>query len=96
VKLGHLLLRLAQGGGIGKGFRHGLAGHAASEAKLRIMCRVAVFGAVAGWLTAAPGHSANGTLSKSTQVEELLQELGSLRLQSCEIVRQRVSSRNRS
>ena len=44
VKLGHLLLRLAQGGGIGKGFRHGLAGHAASEAKLRIMCRVAVFG----------------------------------------------------
>jgi len=42
VKLGHLLLRLAQGGGIGKGFRHGLAGHAASEAKLRIMCRVVV------------------------------------------------------
>jgi hypothetical protein len=67
VKLGHLLLRLAQGGGIGKGFRHGLAGHAASEAKLRIMCRVAVFGAVAGWLTAAPGYGANGTLSKSTK-----------------------------
>src|SRR5205823_8602771 len=61
----------------------------ASEAKLRIMSRVVVFGAVAGRFAAAPGHGGNGTRSKITQVEELLQELGSLGFQSCEIVRHR-------
>src|SRR5712664_3981157 len=87
VKLGHLLLRLAQRRGIGKALRYRLAGHTASEAKLRIMSRVVVFGAVAGRFAAAPGHGGNGTRSQITQAEELLQELGSLGLQSCEIVR---------
>src|SRR5439155_1140541 len=89
MKLGDLLLRLAQRRGIGKALRYRLAGDAASEAKLRIMSRVVVFGAVAGRFAAAPGHGGNGTRSKITQVEELLQELGSLGFQSCEIVRHR-------
>ena len=50
VKLDHLLLRLAQRRGIGKALRDRLTGHAAREAKLRIMSRVVVFGAVAGRL----------------------------------------------
>ena len=50
MKLGDLLLRLAERGRIGKGLRHGLAGHAAGEAKLWIMSRVVVFSAVAGRL----------------------------------------------
>ena len=50
VKFGDLLLGLAQGGGIGKSFRHGLAGHPASETKLRFTSRVVMFGAVAGRL----------------------------------------------
>ncbi len=87
VKLGDFLLRLAQRGGIGKGFCHRPAGHAACEAKLRIMSRVVVFGAVAGRLAAASGHGGNGARSQITQAEELLQELGSLGLQSGEIVR---------
>src|SRR5438094_3614588 len=89
MKLGDLLLRLAQRRGIGKALRYRLAGDAASEAKLRIMSRGVVFGAVAGRFAAAPGHGGNGTRSKITQVEELLQELGSLGFQSCEIVRHR-------
>src|SRR5713226_3611475 len=89
VKLGHLLLRLAQRRGIGKALRYRLAGHTASEAKLRIMSRVVVFGAVAGRFAAAPGHGGNGTRSQITQAEELLQELGSLGLQSCKIIRHR-------
>jgi len=44
---------------------------------------------VAGRLAAAPGHGGNGTRSKITQAEELLQELGSLGLQSCKIIRHR-------
>src|SRR6266852_249133 len=59
VKLGDFLLCLAQRGGIGKGFCHRLAEHAASEAKLRVMSRVVVFGAVAGGLAAASGHGGN-------------------------------------
>jgi hypothetical protein len=53
VELGDLLLGFAQGGGIGKGLRHGLAGHAASETELRVVSRVVAFGAVAGRLAAA-------------------------------------------
>src|SRR5438034_4942426 len=87
VKLGHLLLRLAQRCGIGKALRYRLARDSASEAKLRIMSRVVVFGAVAGRLAAASGHGGNGARSQITQAEELLQELGSLGLQSGEIVR---------
>src|SRR6266699_148180 len=89
VKLGHLLLRLAQRRGIGKALRYRLAGDAASEAKLRIMSRVVVFGAVAGSFAAAPGHGGNGTRSQITQAEEFLQELGSMGLQSCKIIRHR-------
>ena len=91
VKLGDFLLRLAQRGGIGKGFCHRPAGHAACEAKLRIMSRVVVFGAVAGRLAAASGHGGNGARSQITQAEELLQELGSLGLQGGEIVRHKGS-----
>ena len=80
VKLGDLLLRFAQGGGIGKAFRYRFAGHAAGEAELGIVPRVVVLGAVAGGLAAAPGHGGNGTRTEITQAEELLQELGSLGL----------------
>jgi hypothetical protein len=73
VKLGDLPLGLAQGGGIGKGLRHRLAGHAASETELRVMSRIVAFGALAGPLAAAG--------SQITQAEELLQELGSFGLQ---------------
>src|SRR6266436_593383 len=82
----HLLMGLAQRRGIGKALRDRLAGHATSEAKLRIMSRVVVFGAVARRLAAAPGHRGNGTRSKIMQAEELFQELRSLGLQSCKIV----------
>jgi hypothetical protein len=51
------------------------------------MPRVVVFGAVAGRLAAASGHGGNGTGSKIAQGEELFQELGSLGLQCCDIVR---------
>src|SRR5580700_3150502 len=87
VKLGDLLLSFAQGGGIGKGLRHGLAVHAASETELRVMSRVVAFGAVAGRLAAASRHGGNGTRSQITQTEELFQELGSFGLQSSDIVR---------
>jgi len=64
VKLGDLLLRFAQGAGIGEGFRHRLAGHAASEAKLRIMSQVVVLGTVAGGRAAAPTYRGDGAESK--------------------------------
>jgi hypothetical protein len=51
------------------------------------MSRVVVFGAVAGRLAAAAGHGGNGTGSQITQAEKLLEELGSLSFQSCQIVR---------
>src|SRR5437660_931606 len=91
VKLADLLLRLAQRGGIGKGFRHRLAGHAASETKLGVMSGVVAFGAVAGRLAAASGHRGNGTGSQIAQAEELPQELGSLGLQSSELVKHKGS-----
>jgi hypothetical protein len=87
VKLDDLLLGFAKGGGIGKGLRHGLAGHAASEAELRVMSRVVAFGAVAGGLAAAAHDRGKGARSQITQAEELLQELGSFGLQSIDIVR---------
>src|SRR5205807_10237129 len=87
VELGDFLLRLAQRGGIGKGFGHGFTRHAASQAKLRIMSRVVVFSAVAGRLAAASGHGGDGTGSQITQGEELFQELGSLGLQRGEVIR---------
>src|SRR5438552_7897019 len=90
VKLGDLLLGFAQGGGIGKGFRHGLAGHAASETELRVMSRVVVLGAVAGRLAAAAHDRGKGAGSQITQAEELLQELGSFGLQSIDIFRHKV------
>jgi len=82
VKLSDLLLGFTQGGGIGKRLRHGFAGHAASEAELRVMSRVVAFGAVAGRLAAAAHDRGKGAGSQITQAEELLQELGSLALQS--------------
>src|SRR5256884_7041233 len=91
VKLGDLLLGFAQGGGIGKGLRHGLAGHAASETELRVMSGVVAFGAVAGRLAAAAHDRGKGAGSQITQTEELLQELGSFGLQSIDIVRHKVS-----
>src|SRR5207253_7354956 len=91
VKLGHLLLRLAQRCGIGKALRYRLARDSASEAKLRIMSRVVVFGAVAGRLAAASDHCGNGARSKITPAEKLLQELGSLGPQCCDIVRHKDS-----
>ncbi|MEK7407233.1 MAG: hypothetical protein AAB225_19335 [Acidobacteriota bacterium] len=86
MKLGDLLLCLAQRGWIGKGLRHRLAGHSASQAKLRIMSGIVGLGAMAGGLAAAPGDGRDGTRPKIAQAEELLQELGSFGLQSCEIV----------
>src|SRR5439155_26277588 len=82
-----LLLGFAQGGVIGKGFRHGLAGHAASEAELRVMSRVVAFGAVAGRFAAAAHDRGKGAGSQITQAKELLQELGSFGFQSIDIVR---------
>ena len=87
VKLGDLLLGFTHGSGIGKGLRHGLAGHAASEAELRVMSRVVASGAVAGRLAAAAHDRGKGTGSQITQAEELLQELGSFGLQSIDIFR---------
>src|SRR2546429_9005088 len=77
--------------GIGKGLRHGLAGHAASETELRVMSGVVAFGAVAGRLAAAAHDRGKGAGSQITQTEELLQELGSFGLQSIDIVRHKVS-----
>src|SRR5580700_737142 len=91
VKLADLLLGFTQGGGIRKGFRHGLAGHAASEAELRVMSRVVAFGAVAGRLAAAAHDRSKRAGSQITQAEELLQELGSFGLPSSDIVRHKVS-----
>ena len=71
MKLGDLLLRLAERSRIGKGLRHRLAGHAAREAKLSIVPRVVVFSAVAGRLAAASGHRSDGAGSQITQPEEL-------------------------
>ena len=45
MKLGDVLLRLAQGRRIGKTLGHRFAGHAASETELGIMPGVVVFGA---------------------------------------------------
>jgi len=70
VKLGDLLLGFTQGGGIGKGFRHGLAGHAAGEAELRVMSRVVAFGAVAGRLAAAAHDCGKGAGSQIPQAED--------------------------
>ena len=71
MKLGDFLLRLAERGGIGKGFRHRLAGHAAREAELWIVSRVIVFSAVAGWLAATSSHCSDGAGAQITQAEEL-------------------------
>src|SRR6516164_6392339 len=59
------------------------------RAKLRIMSWVVVFGAVAGRLATAAGYGGDGTGSQIAQAEELLQELGSLRFQSSQIIRHR-------
>src|SRR5580704_11705562 len=87
VKLGDLLLRLAERGRIGKGLGHRLAGHAAREAKLWIVSGVVVFSAVAGRLATASGHGSDGAGSQITQAEELFQEFGSLGFQSGEVIR---------
>jgi hypothetical protein len=87
VKLGDLLLGFAQGRGIGKSLRHGLAGHAASETELRVVSRVVAFGTVAGRLAAAAHDGGKRAGAQITQAEELFQKLGSFALQSSDIVR---------
>ena len=91
VKLGDLLLCLAQRGGIGKGFGHGFASDAAGEAELRIMAGVVGLGAMAGGLAAATDHGGNGAGRKSPKRQKLFQKLGSFGLQGCEIVRHKGS-----
>jgi hypothetical protein len=61
---------------IGEALRYRPASDAPREAKLRIMSRGVVFGAVAGRLAAASGDRADGTRSQIPQAQELFQELG--------------------
>src|SRR5207247_3236774 len=76
VKLGHLLLRLAQRCGIGKALRYRLARDSASEAKLRIMSRVVVFGEVAGRLGAASDLCGIGARLKITSAGTVFLQCG--------------------
>src|SRR5207247_4742753 len=66
VKLGHLLLRLAQRCAIGNALRYRLARDSASAWKLRIMSGALVFRAVAGRLSAASDPCGPGRRSKIT------------------------------
>jgi hypothetical protein len=85
VELDDFLLRSAVG--LGKISVTVLPDGASQTKLIADHVQVVVFGAMAGRLVAASGHGGNGTRSKITQAEELVQELGSLRFQSCQLVR---------
>jgi hypothetical protein len=91
MKLGDLLLGLAEGGWVGKGFRHRLSGHSASQAELGIMSGIVRLGAMAGRFAAASRPGGNATRPKITQAEELLQEIGSFGFQGGEVINHRGS-----
>lgn len=84
MELSDLVLRFSKRGWIGKGLRHGFSAHPASEAELGIMTRIVRFGAMAGWFTAAADNGGNRTGPKITQMEELVEEPGSVGLEGRE------------
>ena len=88
MKLGDLLLRLAESRRVGKGFGHGLASHSAGQSKLGIVPWIVGLGAVTGWFAAAPDDGGDKARSQITQSEELLEELGSIGLQRSDGIRQ--------
>ena len=92
MKLGDLLLRLAESRRVGKGFGHGLASHSAGQSKLGIVPWIVGLGAVTGWFAAAPDDGGDRARSQITQSEELLEELGSIGLQRSDGIRQGVSA----
>jgi hypothetical protein len=84
MKLGDLLLGLAQCRRVGEGLRDRLAGHSVGQAKLGIVSRVVGLGAMAGRLTTALAHGGNGAGAKVPQAEEFLQDLGAFGFQGSE------------
>jgi hypothetical protein len=72
MKLGDLLLRLAQRGWMGEGFCHGLSGHSSRQPELGIMTRIICFGAMAGRLAATPDHRCDRSRPEIPPTQELL------------------------
>src|SRR5438067_13684643 len=86
MELGDLLLRLAQGGGIGIGLGHAFARHSSCQTELWVVTGVVRFGAMAGRFTAAPHYGRDRTGPEIAKAEKFFQKSGSLRFKSFEIV----------
>jgi hypothetical protein len=78
LELGNLLLRFAQSGRVADTLRGGFASDAAGQFELSIVTGVVGPGVMAGGLTTAPDHGGNRAGPKISQVQELLDELGSV------------------
>lgn len=78
MELGDLLLGFAQRGGAGETLIQGLTLHFASEAELRIMSGIMRTGTMTGWFAAETSRRGNGAGAEISQVEELLQQVGTL------------------
>ena len=75
MKLGHLLLRLAQRRRGIKGFRSGLASYPPRQAEIGTMAGVASFGAVAVGFTALAGSGGDGPAPKITDSGKLAEQI---------------------
>jgi hypothetical protein len=81
MKLGYLLLRLAQRRRGSKGFRGGLACHPPCQAEIGTMARVAAFGTVAVGFTALAGSGGDGPAPKITDGRKLAEQIALLGFQ---------------
>jgi hypothetical protein len=94
MELRDLLLRLAQGGRIGKGLGHAFACHSSGQTELWVMTGVIGFGAMAGRFTAAAHNGRDRTGPEITKAEKFFKESGSQRFKSFDSVRHGASSLN--
>jgi hypothetical protein len=75
MKLGNLLLRLAQLRRGSKGFGGGLACYPPRQAEIRAMARVAAFGAVAIGFTALTGSGGDGPTPEVADGHKLAEQV---------------------
>jgi len=92
MELGDLLLRLAQGGGIGKGFGHAFACDSSGQTELWVVTGVVRLGAMAGRFTAAAHYRRDRTGPEITKAGKFFKQSGSLRFKSFESVRHGLTS----
>jgi hypothetical protein len=93
MKLGHLVLGLLQGGGTGKGFRHGLPFLLAGKTEVRTVAGVVGFMAVAVRLPAATTDAGDGSAAEVPQRSDLAEQFGPLQFEFEERVCRGISLR---